>query len=153
MKLKKYDGKCVRIVDVFDDVFEGYCTYNSSEYNEHEYGREDDSLQILNIVFYEDIIKSIKIIDGFTTSYSKLEEAIAEDIDCIEDVLLLGEDSDDEHIYRLLVYLKDYINNNKLSNSFYEKLNNYLVKYLKYNNKLSNEVTELIELLKRKRNN
>ena len=128
MDLKKYDNKMVRITDIFDDVFEGYSIYNSSEYNYHEYGKDMDSLQIVDVMFYKDIIKNIEIIDNYSTSHSKLEEVIVEDIDSIEEVLL-GEDSN--YIYRLLLYLKEYINKIKFDKSYEEKLLKYLDDYLK----------------------
>ena len=34
--------------------------FNDKEYNEHEFGRNEDSLQILNIIFYKSDIKKIK---------------------------------------------------------------------------------------------
>ena len=48
MKLKKYDNKCVRILDIFGNEYEGNCVYNDREYNYHEFGRDEECLQILN---------------------------------------------------------------------------------------------------------
>ena len=49
--LKKYDGLCVRIIDSNGDAFDGICCHNSEEYDEHEYGRCEESLQIENFLF------------------------------------------------------------------------------------------------------
>lgn len=34
MDLKKFDNKCVRIIDIDDIVFEGNCTYNDKVHND-----------------------------------------------------------------------------------------------------------------------
>ena len=87
MNLKKYDNKYVRITDIEDNSYDGLCSYNDKEYNEHEYGKDEDSLQILNIVFYKSFIKNIEIIDNFNSNeYGPLEELIIESgVDFIED--------------------------------------------------------------------
>lgn len=89
MNLKKYDNKCVRIIDTDDNIFEGNCIYNSREYNEHEYGMNEDSLQILNISFYKSYIKSIEILKELRKDeYTMLEELIVNsDKDFLDDAL------------------------------------------------------------------
>ena len=89
MNLKKYDNKCVRIIDTDDNIFEGNCIFNSREYNEHEYGMNEDSLQILNISFYKSYIKSIEIIKELKKDeYTMLEELIVDsDKDFLDDAL------------------------------------------------------------------
>lgn len=89
MNLKKYDNKCVRIIDTDDNIFEGNCIFNSREYNEHEYGMNEDSLQILNISFYKSYIKSIEIIKELRKDeYTMLEELIVNsDKDFLDDAL------------------------------------------------------------------
>ena len=89
MNLKKYDNKCVRIIDTDDNIFEGNCIFNSKEYNEHEYGMNEDSLQILNISFYKSYIKSIEILKELKKDeYTMLEELIVNsDKDFIDDAL------------------------------------------------------------------
>ena len=89
MNLKKYDNKCVRIIDTDDNIFEGNCIFNSREYNEHEYGMNEDSLQILNISFYKSYIKSIEIIKELRKNeYTMLEELIVDsDKDFLDDAL------------------------------------------------------------------
>ena len=89
MNLKKYDNKCVRIIDTDDNIFEGNCIFNSKEYNEHEYGMNEDSLQILNISFYKSYIKSIEILKELRKDeYTMLEELIVDyDKDFLDDTL------------------------------------------------------------------
>jgi len=89
MNLKKYDNKCIRIIDTDDNIFEGNCIFNSREYNEHEYGMNEDSLQILNISFYKSYIKSIEIIKELKKDeYTMLEELIVDsDKDFLDDAL------------------------------------------------------------------
>ena len=89
MNLKKYDNKCVRIIDTDDNIFEGNCIFNSKEYNEHEYGMNEDSLQILNISFYKSYIKSIEILKKLKKDeYTMLEELIVNsDKDFLDDAL------------------------------------------------------------------
>ena len=89
MNLKKYDNKCVRIIDTDNNIFEGNCIFNSKEYNEHEYGMNEDSLQILNISFYKSYIKSIEILKELKKDeYTMLEELIVNsDKDFLDDAL------------------------------------------------------------------
>ena len=106
MTLKKYDNKCVRIIDTDDNVFEGNCIFNSKEYNEHEYGMNEDSLQILNISFYKSYIKSIEILKELRKDeYSMLEELIVDsDKDFLDDALEMCDEVEKE---RLMLFIKD----------------------------------------------
>ena len=106
MTLKKYDNKCVRIIDTDDNVFEGNCIFNSKEYNEHEYGMNEDSLQILNISFYKSYIKSIEILKELRKDeYSMLEELIIDsDKDFLDDALEMCDEVEKE---RLMLCIKD----------------------------------------------
>ena len=105
MNLKKYDNKLIQIIDTQNNTFEGLCQYNGKEYNEHGYGKKEDSIQILNIIFYKSTIKQIKEISTFTNpNYDKLEELIVDsDIDFIEDAL----EYNDIHKERIIKCLKD----------------------------------------------
>lgn len=107
MSLKKYDEKCVRITDTNGDLFEGYSVFNDKEYNEHEYGRNEDSLQILNIIFYDSFIEKIEEIDSLSDKeYGNLEELIIESgIDFIEDALDYNEEV---HNKRIMLCVKDH---------------------------------------------
>ena len=103
MKLNKYDNKRVRIIDNFNDIFEGICTHNSREYNFHEFGVDEESLQLLNVIFYKSNIKKVKEIKEYGGKYSKLEEIIAED----KEEILNDDEIDEEYKIRLRNYLKD----------------------------------------------
>ena len=123
MNLVKYDNKLVRITDVNNNQYEGICSHYNEEFNECEYGTNEESLDIAYIKFYKSNIKKVEIIDKFTKEYGTLEELIVESGDDIIDEVL--ESEDDEHIYRLLLYMVD--KNIKVNN---ESLL-YLLKYNK----------------------
>ena len=127
MKLSKLDNKKVKLVDIENIVFEGLATYDSREYNYHEYGRDEECLQILNYLFFEDIIKKVTILEnGFTDDYGLLEkEIISEDIDWIIDAT---DYEDNDHICRIIRCLKASRKKNK--NEMLSKLK----EHLKYNN-------------------
>ena len=103
MNLIKYDGKLVRITDINNDQYEGICSYNNKEFNECEFGTNEESLDIICIKFYKSDIKEVEIIDKFSKEYGKFEESII-DSDLIDEVFVREED---EHIYRLLKYIVD----------------------------------------------
>lgn len=115
MKLNKYDNKCVKIITYDDEEFEGICIHNSNEYDEHEFGRNEESLQIENMLFYKSDIREIYSLENnngpygmFTDKYGDLEkETVEAGIDFIEDVL---ESEEEKHVYRLLEYLIDHSN-------------------------------------------
>ncbi len=112
--LKEFDEKCVRITDRWGDVFDGICTYNSDEYDEHEFGRPEESLQILSFLFYKSDINKIESLEEhtgpfgrFLDPFGKLEELTVEDgIDSINDVLFY---EDEELVLRLLRCLGEYL--------------------------------------------
>ena len=106
MKLSKYDDKLVKIITVDDDVFEGICSYDNEEYNEVEYGKAEESLNIMCLKFYKGGIKKVSIIDEFSSNYGLLEEVVSNDgPDLIDEVF---DSENDTHIYRELLYLKDH---------------------------------------------
>ena len=53
MDLECYDGKCVRITTVWGEIFEGVVSYDDKEYAFHEYGREEEALHLVPILFFE----------------------------------------------------------------------------------------------------
>lgn len=63
VELREYDGKYIRLVDSSGEVFAGECSHNSDEYNEHEYGRCEESLQIENYMFFPGDICEIQEVD------------------------------------------------------------------------------------------
>ena len=137
MNIKKYDGKCVQITDKYNNkVYEGLCQYNSHDYTFHEYGKDEDSLEIFHFLFYKSDIKKIKIIDRFTEKYGEIEKETAMDMDMLEQAL---DDEDDIHVYRLLLCLEDIGINKEV-----KKLLNNLIKYNK-DEKIINKAKELIK--------
>ena len=114
LKLAQYDNKCVRLVDSLGNVVEGVASYNSQDYNEHEYGRDEDGLQLASFLFFRsDIteITSLEEVEGpyghFSGPYGWLEEQYVEEgAEGVEELL----DSEDEvHISRLLTCLEDHL--------------------------------------------
>lgn len=63
MKLSIYDGKLVRIIDKNDVIYEGQCIYDHHEYCMHEFGVDEEALEIDNYLFYESEIKEIEVIE------------------------------------------------------------------------------------------
>ena len=103
MNLVKYDNKLVRIIDSDNNQYEGICSYNNEEFNECEYGTNEESLDIICIKFYKSDIKEVEIINKFSKDYGKFEESIIES-DLIDEVF---DSEENEHIYRLLKYIVD----------------------------------------------
>ncbi len=138
MRLSQYDGKYVQILDVFDNRYEGICEYNSIDYNFHEYGKNEDGLQIMGFLFFNSIIKSVKELGDnepfghFTEKYGQLEEEMIKSGSYfIEDAIDYGYD---DHIYRLLLCLDDYLEaGNELlvenKDKSLPELMQYLIKY------------------------
>ena len=136
MDLIKYDDKLVRITDFDNNQYEGICSYNNEEFNECEYGENEESLDIACIKFYKSNIKKVKIIDDFSKEYGKLEKLIIlSGDDLIGEVF---ESEEDEHIYRLLQCIND--NDIKVD----KDLLLYLLKYNK-NEKIISTVKTIIE--------
>ena len=105
MNLKKYDDKLVRITSVDDNKYEGICSYSNEEFNECEYGVDEESLDITCIKFYKSDIKKVEIINNFSKEYGELEKLIVSSGDDLIDEVFSSEE--DEHIYRLLQCIKD----------------------------------------------
>ena len=63
MKLQECDGRCVRIVDGDGKAFEGVCAYNGAEYDEHEFGRGEDSLQMESFLFFRGDIRLLSLLE------------------------------------------------------------------------------------------
>lgn len=126
MNIKKYDNKRVRLKDFLGDIYEGIAMHNSVDYNYHEYGVEEEGLQLGCFLFYKSQIKKIEEIKEFSNIYGKLEEEVLEDPDLIEEIF---EREEDIHIYRLLLCIEDNLNNLKEK----EKLLKLIKDLIKYN--------------------
>ncbi len=142
MKLSNFDDKIVKLEDIFGNTYEGIAIYNNEEYNYHEYGKNEESIVLDNIMFFKSLILNIEEIKDFSSKYGYLEEEVIEaGIDIIDEVL----DSEDNiSIYRLLLCIKDKLD------TFYEKeeLFKLLDRLIKYNDDEKN-----IELAKEILNN
>ena len=57
MNLANYDGKCVRIITTWGEVFEGVVSYDDREYAFHEYGHDEEALRLTPILFYRNEIE------------------------------------------------------------------------------------------------
>ena len=128
MNLSEYDNKLIRIIDSHNNIFEGVGVYNDENYNETEYGKKEESIQILYYNFYKRHIYKIEEIDSYSAPYGFLEEMILQDgISFIED---LFEEEDTDVLIRLL----NCIENNIQNISYKNKLLEFLRKELKNNN-------------------
>ena len=85
MNLKKYDNKCVQITYVDGKTYEGMCQYNCNEYCFHEFGVDEECLEMLCTLFYKSGIKKIVSLEKhhgpygkFTEKYGELEKSIIE---------------------------------------------------------------------------
>ena len=143
MKLKNYDDKLVRITAIDGNVYEGISYHNSKDYDFHEFGVNEESLQIVCFIFYKSDIKKVEVIDEFSDKYGLLEKEIFESgIDFIEEVF---ESEEDEHKYRLLLYIEDNLDNFNIDKTEMIKQLNTLIKY----NNNENVKTEANKLLKK----
>lgn len=112
MGIDRFDGKCVRIVTSSGEVFEGVASYESREYAFHEYGRDEEALQLAPIVFYKQDIASVTSLEDvegpfghYSEEYGLLEKKCLEwGTDMIEEVL---DSEDDSQILRMLTCMKD----------------------------------------------
>lgn len=118
MKLSQFDGKCVRLTDDLGNVFEGICCYNGKEYNEHEFGRAEDGVQIGFMLIYRSQIKKIESLEKhhgpyghFSAPYGALEEIAVEDgLDMIDEVFLSEEEI---HTLRLMTCIEQYLDDGR----------------------------------------
>ncbi len=143
MNLKRYDNKCIRLVDGLGDIYEGVARHDSRDYNFHEYGKDEESIQMSHTIFFKSFIKKIDIIDSFSDKYGLLEESLIESgMDMVDEVLT---SEDDISINRLLLCLEDKIKS--LSKSDRDELMNILDTFIKYNDYEDN-VKEAIKIRK-----
>ena len=113
MRLKQYDGQCVRIDCVDGNVYDGICSYNDKEYDEQEYGRPEECLVMVNFLFFNSDIIAIESLENHTGPYGKfldpfgkLEEMNVQD--GLNSILDFLDCEDPEHILRMLRCLDYY---------------------------------------------
>ena len=58
--LTTYDGKNVRLITRYGDLFYGEAMHNSADYNEHEFGRAEECLQVGTYLCFLSEIKHIE---------------------------------------------------------------------------------------------
>ncbi len=113
MDLQQFDGKCVRIVTAWGEIFEGVVSYDDREYAFHEYGRDQEALRLTPILFFKnDIVSVISLEDvngpfgHYSEKYGLLERKCLEwGTDMIEEVF---DSEDDVQILRMLACLNDH---------------------------------------------
>ena len=106
MKLSGFDGKRVRLTAAWGETYEGVCAYNGREYNEFEFGRDEEGVALPGFIFFKKDIRKIKELDAFTGRYGFLEEeALREGADIVCEVLLSEEDA---HVRRMLACIGDH---------------------------------------------
>ena len=150
MKLSKFDNKCIRLEDIFGDVYEGVCSYNNRDYNMHEYGKDEECLQMSHIIFFKSLIKNVSSLENvsgpygnFSSKYGKLEEVVIDsDLDLVDEVF---DSEDDISIIRLIYCLEDKIDSIEDKNKLLNLVNN-LIKYNK-NTEILDEANKLKKLL------
>ena len=113
MRLKQYDGQCVRIDCVDGNVYDGICSYNNKEYNEQEYGRPEECLVMVNFLFFKSDIIAIESLENHTGPYGKfldpfgkLEEMNVQD--GLNSILDFLDCEDPEHVLRMIRCLDYY---------------------------------------------
>ena len=113
MDLEKFDGKCVRIITVWGEEYEGVAIYDDEEYSLHEYGHEQEALRLIPIIFYRDNISSVISLEDvngpfghYSEKYGLLEKKCIEwGTGLIEEVF---DSEDDIGILRMLACMKDH---------------------------------------------
>lgn len=113
MNLATFDGKCVRIVTTWGEVFEGVVSYDDKEYAFHEYGHNQEALHLIPIIFYKDDILSVISLEDvngpfghYSEKYGLLEKKCLEwGTDMIEEVF---DSEDDSQILRMLACMNDH---------------------------------------------
>ena len=63
MDLSKYEGKHVRITDIYGETFTGMASYGMPEFLMHEYGGDEDGVFIEDVLIYRSQIASIEEIE------------------------------------------------------------------------------------------
>ncbi len=113
MKLNQFDGKCVRIITTWGEVFEGVASYDDREYAFHEYGHDEEALHVTPIIFYKSQILSVISMENvngpfghYSEKYGLLEMKCLEwGTDMIEEVF---DSEDDDQILRMLACMNDH---------------------------------------------
>lgn len=122
MDILQYDNKHVRVTINNGSIYEGIVTHNSASYDEHEFGRDEEGLQMPALLICADDILSVESLeereDGpwgkFTEPFGRLEEESLFDPD--GDPVLACEILDceeSEHVIRMLRCIGYYLDPEK----------------------------------------
>ena len=76
MNLSDYDGKYVRVKNIYGDTFSGLAEYGNCDFLECEYGGNEDGIFIENFLIYNSQIKSIEEIEVHGTAEMWTERMI-----------------------------------------------------------------------------
>ena len=76
MELSKYEGKHVRIKDIYGETFTGLASYGVYEFLMHEYGGSEDGIFIENCLIYNSQIASIEEIEVHGTAELRTDRLI-----------------------------------------------------------------------------
>ncbi len=76
MDLSRYDAKYVQLQDIYGSVFIGVANYDSSDYCFHEFGVEEDGIQIEDFLIYRSQIRSIEEIEMHGTVELRTDQLI-----------------------------------------------------------------------------
>ncbi len=113
MDLRPFEGKHVRVTDKFGSIYEGICSHNSADYDEHEFGVNEEALQFPGLVIWKSLIvsvESLEDVDGpyghFSAPYGEVEESAFQEGPSLIDELLFCEE--DETVMRMLNCIEDH---------------------------------------------
>lgn len=76
MELSKYEGKYVRITDIYGESYTGMASYGVYEFLMHEYGCNEDGIFIEDVLVYNSQIDSIEEIEVHGTAELRTERMI-----------------------------------------------------------------------------
>ena len=76
MELSEYEGKHVRLKDIYGETFTGMASYGVSEFLAHEYGGDEDGIFIENVLIYRSQIASIEEIEVHGTVELRTEQMV-----------------------------------------------------------------------------
>ena len=113
MDLSIFEGKHVRVTDKFGSIYEGICSHNSVDYDEFEFGVNEEALQFPGLVIWKSLIvsvESLEDVDGpyghFSAPFGEVEESAFQDGPGLIDELLFCEE--DETVMRMLNCIEDH---------------------------------------------
>ena len=93
--LSGLDGKCARVTTTDGEVLEGVCQYNSAEYNEIEFGENEEGVEVGSWLILTSQIGRVEVIedeDAFLQAFGSIEqEAVRDGFDTVNDIFFSDE--------------------------------------------------------------